>query len=124
MNGSLYRMQWLRLAGANLNSRDNSYAPLLLAAGEGRLQAVRYLLDEGAFKFNEANGTFSVDAVKIAAAVRKLTGEILTIEAEGSYDKAKALLEKYAVIRPSMQKALDGLGKVPVDIEPSFPLAR
>jgi hypothetical protein len=56
--------------------------------------------------------------------VRKLTSEILTIEAEGSYDKAKALLDKYALIRPAMQKALDKLGDVPVDIEPNFPLAK
>ena len=90
---------------------------------KGSALQFNYLLDEGAFKLNEANGTFSVDTGKIADAVRKLTGEILTIEAEGSYDKAKALLDKYAVIRPPMQKALDGMGKVPVDIEPSFPLA-
>ena len=48
MNGSLYRMQWLRLAGVNINARGNGYSPLRLAAGEGRLQSVRYLLDQGA----------------------------------------------------------------------------
>jgi hypothetical protein len=56
--------------------------------------------------------------------VRKLTSEILTLQAEGSYEKAKALLDKYAVIRPVMQKALDRLGSVPVDIEPNFTLAK
>jgi hypothetical protein len=91
---------------------------------KGAALQFNYLLDEGAFNYNEANGTFSVEPSKIKDAVRKLTGEILTIEAEGSYDKAKALQEKYAVIRPSMQKALDRLNMVPVDIEPSFPLAR
>jgi len=47
-SGSVYRMQLLHLAGANVNSRGSSGAPLFLAAGEGRLNAVRYLLDEGA----------------------------------------------------------------------------
>jgi hypothetical protein len=47
----------------------------------------------------------------------------MTIQAEGSYDKAKAMLDKYGVIRPPMQKALDHLTNVPVDIEPIFPLA-
>jgi hypothetical protein len=56
--------------------------------------------------------------------VRKLTSEILTVQAEGSYGKAKAMLDKYAVIRPPMQKALDRLKDVPVDIEPVFTLAR
>jgi ankyrin repeat protein len=46
--GSLSRMQLLHLAGANINSNAASRRPLFLAAGEGRLRAVRYLLDEGA----------------------------------------------------------------------------
>src|SRR5436190_9334956 len=46
--GSVQRMQLLHLAGANVNSSGACCAPLFLAAGEGRLNAVRYLLDEGA----------------------------------------------------------------------------
>lgn len=46
--GSVHRMQLLHLAGASVNSRGGSGTPLFLAAGEGRLNAVRYLLDEGA----------------------------------------------------------------------------
>ena len=65
-----------------------------------------------------------MDESKIREAVRKLTNELLTIEAEGSYDKAQAILDKYAVIRPPMKGALDRLKNVPVDIEPIFPLAR
>ena len=83
-----------------------------------------YLTDEGAIKFNEAKGTFSIDHSKIKESVTKLTRELLTLEAEGSYDKAKALLDKYAVIRPPMQQSLDKLKGVPVDIEPVFPLAK
>jgi Peptidase family M49 len=94
------------------------------AHGRGVALQFNYLLDEGAFKVNDANGTFSVDSAKIKDAVRKLTGELLTIEAEGSYEKAKAMLDKYALIRPAMRKALDKLTDVPVDIEPNFPLAR
>jgi hypothetical protein len=92
------------------------------AHAKGAAMIFNYLLEQGAFKYNDGAGTFSVDNLKIKDAVRKLTGEILTIEAEGNYDKAKALLTKYAVIQPSMQKALDKLGNVPVDIEPTFPL--
>ena len=83
-----------------------------------------YFTDEGAIKFDERTNKFSVDNAKIKEAVRKLTHELLTIEAEGSYDKAKAILDKYSLIRPPMQGALDRLVKVPVDIEPIFPLAK
>ena len=83
-----------------------------------------YFTDEGAVKFDERTGKFSIDNAKIREAVRKLTNELLTIEAEGSYDKAKAILDRYSVIRPPMKGALDRLKDVPVDIEPIFPLAK
>ena len=92
--------------------------------GRGVAMQFNYFTDEGAIKFDEQTGKFSVDESKIRGAVRKLTNELLTIEAEGSYDKAKAILDKYAVIRPPMKGALDRLKSVPVDIEPIFPLAR
>jgi hypothetical protein len=94
------------------------------AHGRGVAMQFNYLTDEGAIRFNNQNGTFSVDETKIRDAVRKLTHELMTIEAEGSYVKAKALLDKYAVIRPEMKGALDKLKNVPVDIEPIFPLAK
>src|SRR5688572_364775 len=94
------------------------------AHGRGMALQFNYLTDEGAIKFDESTGTFSVDHTKIKDAVRKLSGEIMTLQAEGSYDKAKALLEKYAVMRAPMKNALDRLQDVPVDIEPVFPLAK
>ncbi len=94
------------------------------AHGRGVAMQFNYLTDDGAIKFNEARGTFSIDHAKIKEGVTRLTRELLTLEAEGSYDKAKALLDKYAVIRPPMQQALDKLKDVPVDIEPIFPLAK
>ena len=94
------------------------------AHGRGVAMQFNYLTDEGAIKFNEAKGTFSVDHAKIKDSVRKLTHDLLMVEAEGNYDGAKAMLDKYAVIRPPMQQALDRLKDVPVDIEPVFPLAK
>jgi hypothetical protein len=93
------------------------------AHGKGIALQFNYLTDEGAIKFNERAGTFEIDESRIKAAVAKLTREILTLQAEGSYERAKALLDKYGVIRPPMQRALARLGDVPVDIEPHFPLA-
>src|SRR6266404_3389167 len=94
------------------------------AHGRGVAMQFNYLTDEGAIKFNDKTGTFSVAETKIRDAVRKLTHELMTIEAEGSYVKAKALLDKYSVIRPQMKSAFDKLSSVPVDIEPIFPLAK
>ena len=92
--------------------------------GRGVAVQFNYLLDRGAFRFDKATGKFSVDTSKIKDAVRDLTAEIMTIQAEGSYEKAKAMSDKLGVIRPEMRSALDNLKNVPVDIEPSFPVAQ
>src|SRR2546423_4579988 len=92
--------------------------------GRGVAMQFNYFTDEGAIKYDERTGRFSVDESRIRDAVRKLTHELLTIEAEGSYEKAATILDKYAVIRPPMKTALDKLKNVPVDIEPIFPLAK
>ena len=47
----------------------------------------------------------------------------MTIQAEGDYAKAKALGERMGVVRPEVQKALDKLAAIPVDIEPQFKTA-
>ena len=47
-DGNVQRMRLLQMTGVSVNSRDACCSPLFLAAGEGRLNAVRYLLDQGA----------------------------------------------------------------------------
>jgi len=80
---------------------------------------LNYLIDAGAFKVLPG-GTFAVDEAKIADAVTALTREIMTLQAEGNYAKAKDLLDRLGVVRPQVQKVLDRLTSVPVDIEPHF----
>ncbi|HEY3661697.1 MAG TPA: hypothetical protein VGL24_00925, partial [Chthoniobacterales bacterium] len=92
------------------------------AHGLGMALQLNYLLDAGAFSVN-SDGTFSVNADKVKAGVEGLTREIMTIQAEGNYAKAKDLLAKFGVIRPEVQKALDKMGNIPVDIEPKFTTA-
>lgn len=93
------------------------------AHGRGIALQFNYLVDEGAIQTGERAGTFQINPAKIKDSVRKLAGEIMTIQAEGSYDKAKAMLDRYARISSPMRAALDRLKDVPVDIEPIFPLA-
>jgi hypothetical protein len=87
------------------------------AHGKGMALQFNYLTDKGAFVVNP-DGTFTVDVAKMKAGVRDLTHDLLTIEAEGNYAAAKKMLDTLAVIRPAMQRALDGLKSVPTDIDP------
>ena len=89
------------------------------AHGRGIAVQLNYLLDAGAFKVLPG-GAFAVDDAKIGDAVTSLTREIMTMQAEGNYAKAKELLDRLGVVRPSVQKVLDRLTNVPVDIEPNF----
>ncbi|MFM8269433.1 MAG: dipeptidyl-peptidase 3 family protein [Pseudomonadota bacterium] len=92
------------------------------AHGKGIALQFNFLSDEGAFVL-EPDGSFSVDFSKIESAVSKLANIILTIQAEGSYEKGKALLDKYAVIRAPMNRILEKLSQVPIDVQPYYPLA-
>ncbi len=93
------------------------------AHGKAVALIFNYLLEEAAVWADEGSGTFRIDETRIKRAVEDLTRAILTIEAEGSYNSAKGIIERYSVINPEMQKALDRLHDIPVDIEPIFPLA-
>ena len=92
------------------------------AHGRGIAIQLNFLLDQGAVT-TAPDGTFAVNEAKIKDAVTALTREIMTIEVEGNYAKAKALGERLGIVRPSVQKALDRLTAVPVDIEPRFTTA-
>ncbi len=83
---------------------------------------LNYLLDKGGF-VSYGDGTFGVDFGKIKQAVADLDHEFLTIEATGDYARASALMKRYVVIRPDVQKALERMKQVPNDIRPAFTTA-
>jgi hypothetical protein len=92
------------------------------AHGRGVALQLNYLLDFGAFTVDK-DGAFAVNPAKIRDGVSTLTREIMTLQAAGDYAKAKDMLAKLAVVRPEVQKVLDKLQGVPVDIEPRFTTA-
>jgi hypothetical protein len=92
------------------------------AHGRGNALQLNFLLDCGALAMRK-DGTFSVNEEKIREGVEALTRDLMTIEAEGNYEKAKDWLSRLGVIRPEIQKALDRLKDIPVDIYPQFTTA-
>ena len=89
------------------------------AHGKGIALQLNYLLHKGGFVVN-SDGTFSVAEGKIREAVASLTTELMTIQARGDYAAAQALLKQHVSIRPEVQRVLDKLANVPVDIAPRF----
>src|SRR3954453_7092591 len=89
------------------------------AHGKGQAMQLNFLLDAGAFTA-KPDGTFAVNFDKVKEGVNSLTREFMTIQGEGSYEKAREMQSRLGVIRPEVQRALDKLKNVPIDIEPRF----
>ena len=89
------------------------------AHGRGVAIQLNYFLDHGGVVV-APDGTFAVVPARIKQNVIDLTRDIMTMEATGAYIDAKQMIEKMGVVRPTVQRVLDRLVNVPVDIEPRF----
>ncbi|MCY3843443.1 MAG: hypothetical protein OXH69_07865 [Acidobacteria bacterium] len=89
------------------------------AHGRGVAIQLNTFLDAGAVTV-DSNGRFAVDHGRIRDAVEGLTRRLMTIQAHGDYDAAVEVLETLGVVRPEVQRVLDRLGGVPVDIRPRY----
>jgi hypothetical protein len=93
------------------------------AHAKGMALQVNNLLDAGAIRI-DSQGRFSLDVAKAKRAVTALTQQIMTLQAHGDYQGVKRLLERKVAIRPEIERILDRLGQVPVDIAPRFVTAQ
>ena len=89
------------------------------AHGRGIAIQLNYLLDKGAVTV-APDGTFAIASGKVRGAVEALTREIMTLQAAGDYAAARKMIETLGVVRPEVQRVLDRLAAVPVDIAPHF----
>ena len=89
------------------------------AHGRGIAIQLNYLLDKGAVTV-APDGTFAIASGKVRGAVEALTREIMTLQAAGDYAAARKLIETLGVVRPEVQRVIDRLAAVPVDIAPEF----
>ena len=88
------------------------------AHAKGMALQFNYLSDKGAFVAGP-DGRFHVDFGKVKGAVRDLTHDLLTLEAEGNYTGAKRMLDTLGILRPPVQHALDASKSLPTDINPT-----
>jgi hypothetical protein len=93
------------------------------AHARGMALQVNDFFDHGAILVGR-DGTFALDIGKAKQAVTDLTHDIMTLQARGDYAGTQALLQRQAVIRPEVQRVLERLKSVPVDIAPRLVTAQ
>jgi len=92
------------------------------AHGRGTAVQWNWLREKGAI-VAAADGTFTVDNVKMRQGIRSLATELLTLQATGDYARAQRLLTKYGVSNPEIESVTAKLKDIPVDITPVFTAA-
>jgi hypothetical protein len=89
------------------------------AHAQGMLLQLNFLIREQAVVRTE-DDRFEIDLPVMKSAVLKLTRELLTLEAVGDYDRARAWLAETRAIPAEVKRVLTALRSIPVDIEPIF----
>ncbi len=94
------------------------------AHGAGNAIIYNYLLENGAYEYDADENKVRVDEETIGDVLEDLARKVLLIQAEGNYQGALDLIQKYAVKTESMKALIVRLNDIPVDIKPIFQLQK
>ncbi|MFO8001713.1 MAG: Zn-dependent hydrolase [Marinilabilia sp.] len=88
------------------------------AHGKANMIRFNYFRDKEAFSRDAESGTYKIDFGKMKKAMRELSEEILVIQGDGNYEKARKMIENMGVIHNDLASDLDRINNagIPVDI--------
>jgi len=72
----------------------------------------------------DSRGRFEIRLQLMRDAIQALANQLLMIEAEGSYARAKQFLDRYGKVSPEMEEAIRKVADLPIDIEPDYQVLR
>ncbi|HEX5412510.1 MAG TPA: Zn-dependent hydrolase [Terriglobia bacterium] len=90
------------------------------AHGKAEIMEFNYLSEQNAITWNDQNGKYRIDYLRIPGALAKLARELLEIENTGDRARAEAWFKRYGSMPQTLQSALAKTSDVPVDIDPVF----
>ncbi|MEL7491843.1 MAG: hypothetical protein AAGJ73_14090 [Pseudomonadota bacterium] len=91
------------------------------AHGKGAAFQYTYFREAGAFTVED--GKFRLDFEKLEQAISDLTRDVVIVQGDGDYEKAKVFLDTYAKLDADADAALATLTDLPVDIQPVYAAA-
>lgn len=88
------------------------------AHGKANMMRFNYFSEKEAFNYNKENGYYTIDFDKMTEAINSLSAEILIMQGDGNYEKAKDILASMGTIRQALQNDLDRIAEagIPRDI--------
>lgn len=88
------------------------------AHGRANVLQLNFLEQAGAFSYDAASHTYSVDLDAMETGIRELAAAILKFQGDGDYEGLGRFLETYGGIGEELQANLDALGEagIPVDV--------
>tara|TARA_R110000868_G_scaffold37111_14_gene131629 strand:- start:38850 stop:40463 length:1614 start_codon:yes stop_codon:yes gene_type:complete len=88
------------------------------AHGRANLIRFNFFQEMGAFSYDEATGTYSINFEKVGEAVAALSEKILTLQGNGDYQAVDDFVAKYAIRTSQLEISLAKLAaqSIPVDI--------
>jgi hypothetical protein len=89
------------------------------AHGQSNLVQLNFLKEKGAIVKNSA-GQLTLDEKKFWEAVPELARMVLTVEAEGNYQGAVDILNKYGKMTDEIKKVIESLSDIPRDLDTTY----
>ena len=88
------------------------------AHGQANMIRFNYFLERNAFSRDAESGTYKINFDKMKQAMNDLSNELLVMQGDGDYEKAKEMIKTSGIIHPDLQSDLDRVNKagIPVDI--------
>ncbi len=91
------------------------------AHAKGAAFQYNYYREVGAVEWLPKQERFKIDFAKLEQAISDLTGKVVMLQGDGSYDGAKAFLDKYLTLDAAAKTVLGNLDDIPYDIRPVYP---
>lgn len=91
------------------------------AHAKGAAVQYAFLLDRGAFRFDQGSGRYVIDPAKMESGLRELLTTELMLQARGDYEGTKAFFDRYGKLDDHGRAVVATMNHIPVDIRPVYP---
>lgn len=91
------------------------------AHAKGAAVQYAFLLERGAFRFDQGSGRYVIDPAKMETGLRELLTTELMLQARGDYEGTRAFFDRYGKLDDHGRAVVATMNHIPVDIRPVYP---